>query len=73
MSSTVPPGRGFSASLPRHFVPGYARAVPPGRKHSPIEAPRIKLSLMRFNPREPDHPERRVLKGWQMKVLTMWQ
>jgi hypothetical protein len=32
MPSTVPPGRGLSASLPRHFVPGYYRAVPPGQK-----------------------------------------
>src|SRR5580704_10453180 len=48
MPSTVP-GRGLSASLPRHFVPGYYRAVPPGQKdknHSPIEAPRIKPALM---------------------------
>jgi hypothetical protein len=32
MPSTVPPGRGLSPSLPRHFVPGYYRAVPPGQK-----------------------------------------
>jgi hypothetical protein len=44
--STVPPGRGLSASLSRHFVPGYYRAVPPGQNHSPIEAPRIKSALM---------------------------
>ena len=44
--STVPPGRGLSASLPRHFVPGYYRAVPPGQNHSPSEAPRIKSALM---------------------------
>jgi hypothetical protein len=29
MTSTVPPGRGLSMSLSRHFVPGYDRAVPP--------------------------------------------
>ena len=46
MPSTVPPGRGLSASLPRHFVPGYYRAVPPGQNHSPSEAPRIKPALM---------------------------
>jgi hypothetical protein len=27
-----PSGRGLSASIPRHFVPGYHRAVPPGQK-----------------------------------------
>jgi hypothetical protein len=26
------PGRDLSASLPRHFVPGYYPAVPPGQK-----------------------------------------
>jgi hypothetical protein len=31
MTSTVPPGRGLSAFLPRHFVPGYDRPVPPGQ------------------------------------------
>jgi hypothetical protein len=31
-TSTVPPGRGLSASLPRHFVPGYDQPVPPGQK-----------------------------------------
>ena len=30
MTSTVPPGRGLSASLPRHFVPGYYRGRPYG-------------------------------------------
>ena len=32
MTSAVPLGRGFSASLSRHFVPGYYGAVPPGHK-----------------------------------------
>jgi hypothetical protein len=32
MPSTVPPGRGLFAYLPRHFVPGYYRAVPSGTK-----------------------------------------
>jgi hypothetical protein len=32
MTSTVPPGRGRSASLPRHFVPGYCQPVPPGQE-----------------------------------------
>ena len=27
-----PSGRGLSASLPRHFVPGYVQPVPPGQK-----------------------------------------
>jgi hypothetical protein len=40
MPSTVP-GRGFSASLARHFVPGYYRAVPQGQKPFPTEAPCI--------------------------------
>jgi hypothetical protein len=31
-SSAVPPGRGLSPSLPRHFVPGYDQPVPPGQK-----------------------------------------
>ena len=31
MTSTVPPGRGLSASLTRHFVPGYDQPVPPGQ------------------------------------------
>src|ERR1700722_13941387 len=31
MTSTVPPGRNLSASLPRHFVPGYDQPVPPGQ------------------------------------------
>jgi hypothetical protein len=45
------PGRGLSASLPRHFVPGYYRAVPPGQNQSPIEAPRIKSTTARIGPR----------------------
>src|SRR5271166_2376068 len=31
MTSAVPPGRGSLCSLPRHFVPGYYHAVPPGQ------------------------------------------
>jgi hypothetical protein len=47
MTSTVPPGRSLSASLSRHFVPGYYRADPPGQKPCAIEAPRrIILALM---------------------------
>jgi hypothetical protein len=69
-----PPGDGVSL----HRYPGtscLATIVLSFRdeNHSPIEAPRIKLALIGFNPREPDHPERRILKGRQMKVLTMWQ
>src|SRR6202030_4561829 len=30
-----PSGTGLSASLPRHFVPGYYQPVPPGQSHSP--------------------------------------
>ena len=35
MTSTVPLGRSLSISLPRHFVPGYYHAVPPGQNHHP--------------------------------------
>ena len=31
--STVPSGRGLSASPPRHFVPGYYQPVPPGQNN----------------------------------------
>jgi hypothetical protein len=47
-----PSGTGLSASLSRHFVPGYYRAVPPGQNNSPIEAPRIKLARVEFQPWE---------------------
>jgi hypothetical protein len=59
MTSTVPPGRGLSASLPRHFVPGYDQPVPPGqtislsfrdKSHSPIEAPDNYLSAYEVYP-----------------------
>ena len=46
MTSTVPPGRGLSASLPRHFVPGYYQPVPPGQKPLTHRVPRIKLALV---------------------------
>jgi hypothetical protein len=37
MTSTVPPRDvGLSVSLPRHFVPGYYHAVPPGQNISTI-------------------------------------
>ena len=48
--STVPPGREFSASLPRHFEPGYYQPVPPGTKairQSKGQRPRIKFALRR--------------------------
>jgi hypothetical protein len=45
MTSAVPPGRGLSASLPRHFVPGYYQPVPPGQKAiRPLKGPSIKLN-----------------------------
>src|ERR1700688_1614510 len=67
MSSTVPPGRGLSASLPRHFVPGYYQPVPPGqislslrdKSHSPIEGLRIKLALMSGSPSATTHLQRK--------------
>jgi hypothetical protein len=31
IGSTVPLGRGYFPHDPRHFVPGYDRAVPPGQ------------------------------------------
>jgi hypothetical protein len=31
IGSIVPLGRGFFPHNPRHFVPGYYRAVPPGQ------------------------------------------
>jgi hypothetical protein len=36
-TSTVPPGRGLSTSLPRHFVPGYDQLSLRDKSHSPIE------------------------------------
>jgi hypothetical protein len=45
-TSTVPPGRGVSASLSRYFVPGDDRAVPPGQIHSTSEAS-LELAVMR--------------------------
>src|SRR5271166_4408133 len=40
---------GLSVSLPRHFVPGYYHAVPPGQIHSSAEA-LLKLTLMGARP-----------------------
>src|ERR1700720_816414 len=54
-----PSRRGLSASLPRHFVPGYDQPVPPGqtislsfrdKSHSPIEAPDNYLSAYEVYP-----------------------
>jgi hypothetical protein len=41
-----PSGTGLSASLPRHFVPGYYHPVPPGQKPFAHRRPRIKLARM---------------------------
>jgi hypothetical protein len=49
-TSPVPPGRGLSTSLPRHFVPAYDQPVPPGQKPFAIEGPRIKSALMELEP-----------------------
>jgi hypothetical protein len=49
IDSIVPLGRGYFTDDPRHFVPGYDRAVPPGQIHSTAEA-LLKLALMGFNP-----------------------
>jgi hypothetical protein len=43
MTSTVPPRRGLSASLPRHFVPGYYQPVPPGQNCIATQAVRAWL------------------------------
>ena len=48
MTSTVPPGRGLSASLPRHFVPGYDQPVPPGQKPFAHRRASHKLALCGF-------------------------
>jgi hypothetical protein len=45
----VPLGRGYFLHDPRHFVPGYYRAVPPGQnpiRHRNASHPRIILALM---------------------------
>jgi hypothetical protein len=41
IGSIDPLGRGYFPDDSRHFVPGYYRALSPGQKHSPVEAPRI--------------------------------
>ena len=43
------------AVLPRHFVPGYDRIVPTGRKYILRAEALIKLGLMGLQPWEPDH------------------
>ena len=48
IGSIVPLGRGYFPHHPRHFVPGYYRAVPPGQKtivQSTAEA-LLKLAFM---------------------------
>ena len=60
MTSTVP-GRDVSGSIPRHFVPGYDQPVPPGQKHSPIEAPHNYLSAYAPDP-TPQHPSTPALQ-----------
>jgi hypothetical protein len=43
---TVPYGTDLSGTLPRHFVPGYDRVVPTGRKYILRAEVLIKLALM---------------------------
>jgi hypothetical protein len=45
---TVPTGRFFWGTLPRHFVPGYDRCCPYGTKYILRAEALIKLALMRF-------------------------
>jgi hypothetical protein len=47
---TVPTGRFFSGTLPRHFVPGYDRCCPYGTKYILRAGALIKLALMGFQP-----------------------
>src|SRR5580700_6617112 len=63
MNSTVPPGLGLSASIPRHFVPGYCHLSLRDKSHSPIEGPHNCLRAHKVSTLETDHPERRALKG----------
>jgi hypothetical protein len=58
--STVPPGRGYFPDDPRDFVPGYDRAIPPGRKPFHYRSARIKLALMRLKLTRLHEDEKRV-------------
>ena len=49
---TVPTGRFFWGTLPRHFVPGYDRCCPYGTKYILRAEALIKLALMGFQPWE---------------------
>jgi hypothetical protein len=46
IGSTVPLGRGYFPNNPRHFVPGYYRAVPPGQIPFALSAPGSKDGLL---------------------------
>jgi hypothetical protein len=54
---TVPTGRFFSGTLPRHFVPGYDRCCPYGTKYVLRAEALIKLAFMRVNPGLKPRPE----------------
>jgi hypothetical protein len=46
-NQTVPYGTAlFEGAIPRHFVPGYDRTVPPGQNHSPRRRAPLKLVPM---------------------------
>ena len=49
---TVPTGRFFWGTLPRHFVPGYDRCCPYGTKYILRAEALIKLALMGLKPWE---------------------
>ncbi len=55
--------RTFRRTCPRHFVPGYNRAVPPGQKPFALREPCIKLALMGFQPGENSHQTARPSRG----------
>jgi hypothetical protein len=57
MTSTVPPGRGRSASPPGTSCLATIVLYLRDENHSPIEAPRIKVALMGLQPWEPSNIE----------------
>ena len=61
--------RALSASIPRHFVPGYYQPVPPGQKPLTHRAPRIELALVGYSPgldreRSGGNPGRHGVPSW---------
>src|ERR1700722_10443498 len=52
IGSTVPLGRGYFPDDPRHFVPGYYRAVPPGQKPFAHQSASSSVSKRPGSPRQ---------------------